>query len=55
MRYIKRQYKELLERLSLAPYKTVELRTGLIVDHYKNGTMIADRKKLSNGKIVRAK
>jgi hypothetical protein len=55
MRYIKRQYKELLERFSLAPYKTVELRTGLIVDHYKNGSMIADRKRLSNGKIVRAK
>ena len=29
---------------NLIPYKVVELPTGLIVEHYKNGKMIANKR-----------
>ena len=44
MNYIKFKYTELLERFSITPYKTVELPTGLIVDHYRNGKLIANKR-----------
>ena len=44
MNYIKFKYIELLERFSITPYKTVELPTGLIVDHYRNGKLIANKR-----------
>ena len=34
----------LLINLSVKPYKTVKLDTGLIIDHYKNGKLIADKR-----------
>ena len=34
----------ILINLSVKPYKTVKLDTGLIVDHYKNGKLIADKR-----------
>ena len=44
MNYIQYKYNELLERFSFTPYKTVELSTGLIVDHYRNGKLIANKR-----------
>lgn len=44
MNYIKFKYIELLERFSFTPYKTVELPTGLIVDHFRNGKLIANKR-----------
>ena len=41
---IVRFIKQTLENLSLIPYKTVKLDTGLIVEHYKNGKLIADKR-----------
>ena len=37
-------YNRILINLSIRPYKTVELETGLIVDHYKNGKLIANKR-----------
>lgn len=34
----------LLIKHSKLPYKTVELDTGLIVDHYRNGRLIANKR-----------
>lgn len=44
MNYIKFKYTELMERFSFTPYKTVELPTGLIVDHFRNGKLIANKR-----------
>jgi len=44
MNYIQFKYNQLLENLSIRPYKTVTLDTGLIVDHYRNGKLIADKR-----------
>ena len=44
MNYIQYKYNELLERFSITPYKTVELPTGLIVDHFRNGKLIANKR-----------
>ena len=44
MNYIKFKYNELMERFSFTPYKTVELPTGLIVDHFRNGKLIANKR-----------
>jgi hypothetical protein len=35
---------KILIYLSIRPYKTVTLPTGLIVEHYKNGKMIANKR-----------
>ena len=35
---------KLLIKYSRLPYKTVELDTGLIVDHYRNGKLIANKR-----------
>jgi len=35
---------KILIYFSIRPYKTVKLDTGLIVDHYKNGKLIADKR-----------
>jgi len=37
-------YNRILANLSIRPYKTVELETGLIVDHYRNGKLIANKR-----------
>lgn len=37
-------YNRILINLSIRPYKTVELETGLIVDHYRNGKLIANKR-----------
>ena len=37
-------YNRLLIKYSIRPYKTVELETGLIVDHYRNGKLIANKR-----------
>ena len=37
--------KRLLVGLSIRPYKVVTLDTGLIVEHYKNGRLIANKRK----------
>ena len=37
-------YNRILINLSIRPYKTVELETGLIVDHYKNVKLIANKR-----------
>ena len=37
-------YRRILINLSIRPYKTVELETGLIVDHYRNGKLIANKR-----------
>ena len=44
MNYIQFKYDQLLKSCSLRPYKTVTLPTGLIVDHYRNGKLIADKR-----------
>ncbi len=36
--------RRILIKYSIIPYKTVELDTGLIVDHYKNGRLIANKR-----------
>lgn len=33
---------------NLKPYKTIKLDTGLLVDHYKNGRIVANRM-ITNG------
>lgn len=35
---------KILIYFSIRPYKVVELPTGLIVEHYKNGKMIANKR-----------
>lgn len=35
---------KILIYLNLRPYKTVKLTTGLYVDHYRNGKLIADKR-----------
>jgi len=35
---------QLLIFLSVRPYKTVELPTGLIVDHFRDGKLIANKR-----------
>ena len=35
---------KMLIYLNLIPYKTVILPTGLIVEHYRNGKMIANKR-----------
>lgn len=37
-------YDRMLIRTSKKPYKSVVLDTGLIVDHYRNGKMIANKR-----------
>jgi len=37
-------YNRILTNLSIRPYKTVELDTCLIVDHYRNGKLIANKR-----------
>jgi hypothetical protein len=39
-----------LVRLSIRPFKTVKLPTGLIVKHYVNGKLIADQRDTRYGK-----
>ena len=34
----------ILKYLNLRPIKTVKLTTGLYVDHYRNGKLIADKR-----------
>ena len=46
MKTIKRLLKELKEKLNVIPYKTIELKTGVICGHYRNGNI----KVLRNGK-----
>ena len=53
MKAIKRYIKDLKENLSLIPIRTVELPTGLIVDHYKNGSIIANKRRNAYGDIKR--
>jgi len=36
--------RRLLIKYSYLPYKTVTLDTGLIVDHYRNGKLIANKR-----------
>jgi len=40
----------ILTDLSIRPYKTVTLPTGLIVKHYRNGKLIADERITKYGK-----
>jgi len=35
---------KILIYFSIRPYKIVKLDTGLIVEHYKNGKLIADKR-----------
>jgi len=35
---------KILIYFSITPYKTVKLDTGLFVDHYRNGKLIADKR-----------
>jgi hypothetical protein len=42
--------KKILIYLSIIPYKTVKLPTGLIVKHYRNGKLIADERDTRYGK-----
>ena len=44
MRKIKRAVRELLENVSLIPYKVNTLGTGCYVKHYRNGKLIADKR-----------
>ena len=44
MKYFITKYNDLLINASIRPYKSVTLPTGLIVDHYKNGKLIADKR-----------
>ncbi len=44
MKYFITKYNDFLINASIRPYKTVTLPTGLIVDHYKNGKLIADKR-----------
>ena len=53
MRVIRQYIKDLKENLNLIPIRTVELPTGLIVEHYKNGSIIADKKRNAYGDIKR--
>lgn len=53
MNYICNKYNSILIKLSIKPYKTVRLETGLLVDHYRNGTLRADRRDV-NGRITKA-
>ena len=39
-----------LVKLSIRPFKTVKLPTGLIVKHYRNGKLIADQRDTRYGK-----
>jgi len=47
MKTIKRLLKELKEKLNIIPYKTIELKTGVICENYRNGKI----KVLRNGKV----
>lgn len=40
---MKKLYNKLLIKFSFKPYKTVVLKSGLIIDHYRNGKIVADR------------
>jgi hypothetical protein len=44
-------YNRTLINLNLRPYKTVRLETGLIVDHYKNGRIVANKRDTSGGRF----
>ncbi len=44
MKYFITKYNDLLIKASIRPYKTVTLPTGLIVDHYRNGKLIANKR-----------
>ena len=44
MKYFTTKYREFLINASIRPYKTVTLPTGLIVDHYRNGKLIANKR-----------
>ena len=39
---MKKFIKNILEQLSLRPYKTVELETGIIIKHYRSGNIRVD-------------
>lgn len=41
---MRKEWNRLLIRLSIRPYKTVKLESGLLVDVYKNGKIRADKR-----------
>ncbi len=51
---MKKVINRVMVAVSLRPYKSITLPTGLIVDHYKNGDMIAEYRINQYGVKVRA-
>jgi hypothetical protein len=48
MRILRKIYHDFMVSINRWPYKSVRLDSGIIVDHYRNGKIVAKRGSLKN-------